>query len=284
MKPAAFEYERPASVADAVAALGAADEAKILAGGQSLIPMMNFRLAAPPVLVDISRIPGLDRIEVRDGRLRIGGLVTHQRVATSETVAAALPILSAAAALIGHLAIRNRGTVAGSLAHSDPAAEWPLLCRLLDARVSVHGPTGPRTVAGGDLNTGFFETCLGPQDLITGVEFDAGDQGAGWGFTEFARRHGDFALVMSAAVVELTDGAISDARIGLGAVGPTAVRATDAEQSLIGQAPSDAALDEAAGLAADACSPASDAHASADYRRRLVRVLTGRALRQAVGR
>lgn len=281
MKPPRFDYERPTSLDEAVAVLVANEGAKVLAGGQSLIPMMNFRLASPPVLVDISRIPDMEQIAVADGQLSIGGLVTHQAVAASSEVVRVLPVVAEAAALIGHLAIRNRGTVGGSLAHSDPAAEWPLLCRLVDSRIRVHGPQGPGIVPGDQLNVGFLETCLGEHDILTGVDFTLPPPDSCWAFVEFTRRHGDFALAMVGVNLGINSDAITDPRVVLGALDSTPIRAHEVEEALVGQPPTDETFDAAAALAAEVCNPVDDVHATAGYRRHLATVLTARALRAA---
>lgn len=281
MKPPRFGYQRPSTLEEAVAVLVANEDAKILAGGQSLIPMMNFRIASPPVLVDISRIAGLDQITEADRRLAVGGFVTHQTVAESPLVGRVLPIVAQAAGMIGHLAIRNRGTVGGSLAHSDPAAEWPLLCRLIDSRVQVHGPEGRRLVPGDQLNVGFFETSLGEHDIITGIEFAIPAADTRWGFVEFARRHGDFALAMAGVTYDLDGRAIAEPRVVLGGVSSTPVRARNVEEALAGQPATEENFNIAAARASQACDPIDDVHATADYRSRLAAVLTKRALMAA---
>lgn len=266
MKPPAFEYLAPASLDQAVAAL-ACEDAKILAGGQSLVPMLNFRLLAPSLLVDITRIPGLDYIEERDGGLAIGALTRHHALETSPLVQARFPVLHAAMAHVAHLAIRNRGTIGGSLCHGDPAAELPGLALLLDARLK----TTQRTIAAADFFQGTLATALGADEILTEIILPAPAPGTGWGFEEFARRSGDFAL----AAVGVTIGA--EVRIVVIGAHETPLRLTGAEALFT--VPAD--IEAVAEAAREEVVPNSDLHASADYRRHLVEVLTRRALRSA---
>lgn len=266
MKPPAFEYLAPRTLEQAVAALGAED-AKILAGGQSLVPMLNFRLLAPPLLVDITRIPGLDYIEDWDGGLRIGALTRHYTLETSPLVKARFPVLHAAMAHVAHLAIRNRGTIGGSLCHGDPAAELPGLALLLDA----HLKTTKRTIPVAEFYQGALATALGEDEILTEIMLPALPTGTGWGFEEFARRAGDFALT----AVGVTVGA--EARIVVIGAHETPMRLPAAEALFTDRADI-AAVAEAA---RDEVTPNSDLHASADYRRHLVEVLTRRALTAA---
>ncbi|HEY5658722.1 MAG TPA: xanthine dehydrogenase family protein subunit M [Myxococcota bacterium] len=285
MKPPAFEYLRPESVDEALAQLASrGGDAKILAGGQSLVPMLNFRLLTPSALVDIGRLPGLDAIEPTQRGVRIGALARHRAIETSPVVAEHLPILAAAARWIGHLAIRNRGTFGGSLAHADPAAEWPLLCTLLDAQIHTRGAAGARALPAREFCVSTMATALEDAELVTAIEIPALAPGAGWGFEEFARRRGDFAIA-SAAVVLRRDGArVRDAKVALGGVGLTALRAPEAEALLDGASLDDALLARVGEAAREASDPTSDLHASADFRRHLVDVLTRRAVRAAWSR
>ncbi|HZP39653.1 MAG TPA: FAD binding domain-containing protein [Methylomirabilota bacterium] len=280
MKPAPFRYARPATAAEAVALLASAPgEAKLLAGGQSLMPLLNMRLARPAVLVDVNGLGELARIEPGpDGGLVVGALVRHSDLAASPLVRERAPLLAAAARHVGHTAIRNRGTLGGSLAHADPAAELPAAVLALDAAVGLLGPRGMRRVAAADFFRGLLSTALAADELLARVIVPAAPPG--WGFAEMARRPGDFAL----AGVAVTLGARGHARIvGFGlADRPLRLRGAEA---LAAAAPRDPTMPARAGAAAGAdCDPATDVHASAEYRRHLATVLTEDALREAVGR
>jgi len=283
MKPAAFDYVRAGSIDEAVAALAqAGGDGKLLAGGQSLMPMLNFRLVRPSVLIDINRIPGLDRIEAGADSLAIGALARHHKVETSPVVAAHFPIVTAAMAEVAHLAIRNRGTIGGSLAHGDPAAEWPMLCVLLDARLKVRSPDGHRSIAAADFHTGPLTTALGEAELIEEIALPYLPARTGWGFAELARRAGDFAIVAVGATVTIADGRVSAARIAITGAGEVPLRVAAGETLLVGaSAPDPAVLEAAARAIMEAIDPASDLHASADYRRHLAGVLTRRAVKAA---
>ena len=266
MKPPAFEYLAPRTLEQAVAALGAED-AKILAGGQSLVPMLNFRLLAPSLLVDITRIPGLDNVDDWDGGLRIGALTRHHALETSPLVRDRFPVLHAAMAEVAHLAIRNRGTIGGSLCHGDPAAELPGMVVLLDAQLQ----TTQRTIPAAEFYDGTLSTVLGADEILTDIMLPALPPGTGWGFEEFARRSGDFAL---AAVGVLIGGEVRIVAIG---ANEKPIRLLNAE-ALFNDASDIDAVAEAAGKEV---SPEGDLHGSAEYRRHLVKVLTRRALRAA---
>ncbi|MBL6951249.1 MAG: xanthine dehydrogenase family protein subunit M [Alphaproteobacteria bacterium] len=273
MKPPAFEYLAPRSLEQAVAAL-ADGEAKVIAGGQSLVPMLNFRLLAPSLLVDINRIPGLDFIEADDdGGLRIGALTRHYTLETSILVQERFPVLRAAMAHVAHLAIRNRGTIGGSLCHGDPAAELPGLALLLDAQLK----TTQRTVAAVDFFESALSTVLADDEILTEIQLPAPTPRTGWGFEEFARRSGDFALAAVGATVSLSGDAVAEARIVVIGAHDTPLRVSAAEALLTDRA----SIAAAAAAARDAVSPNDDLHASADYRRHLVGVLTRRALTAA---
>ncbi|MCD2194622.1 FAD binding domain-containing protein [Actinomycetospora endophytica] len=264
MKCARFSYHRAVDVADAVTALAEADgEGKLLAGGQSLVPVMALRMAAPEVIVDVNRIPGLDHLEVHDGVLRAGALVRHAALA-GQTLH---PLAAAAARWIGHAAIRSRGTLAGSLAHADPSAELPAVLRACDGAVHVAGPGGSRRVDAAALFTGALQSDVGEDEMITAVELPCPDA---WGFAEFARRHGDFAVVSVAAA---RFG--SELRIVVGGVAgtPHLVPAGDLDGPL-----DDARVASLADAAADDVDPPSDLHGSAGHRRALTREMTRRAL------
>ena len=283
MKPAPFEYVRAKTVDEAVAVLAEhAGRAKVLAGGQSLVPMLNFRLIDAPVFVDINRITGLTGItENADGGLKIGALTRHYALETSALVRDRFPVVHEAMKHVAHLAIRNRGTIGGSLSHADPAAELPAMSVLLDAAIDTAGPQGGRTIGARGFFAGPLTTVLEDDEIVTSVTLPGLPDGAGWGFEEFAQRRGDFALAGAAAVLGLDGGRVSHARIALMGVGETPVRAEAAEEILLGGAPDDAALAEAAAAAREAVNPMTDLHASADYRRHLTAVLTRRVLEAA---
>jgi carbon-monoxide dehydrogenase medium subunit len=293
MKPAPFRYARAGSLAEAIALLAAAPgEHKLLAGGQSLVPMLNMRLVRPAVLVDVNGLRELTGITPTvDGGLRLGALTRHAELAVSPAVRERAPLLAEAARHVGHAAIRNQGTLGGSLAHADPAAELPAALLALDARVHVMGPRGAREVAADAFFRGLLTTALEPDEILTAIEVPA--QPPGWGFVEIARRPGDFALAGVAAVVRgrhpLTlpsppRGGEGEVRlVGFG-VGDRPLRLVGAERVLAG-VPLDAATAARAGAAAGPdCDPPSDVHSSADYRRHLATVLAERALLQAGAR
>jgi len=271
VKPAPFDYVRPDSVEQAAGQLAAADgEGKIIAGGQSLMPMLALRLAQPAILVDINRIPGLASIQPTSaGDLRFGALIRHRALAAQRQHG----LLAEAARWIGHTAIQTRGTLGGSLAHADPAAELPVVAVAADAVALVAGPGGRRTIAAAELFTGALQTSLADDELIEAVDFPAPDR---WGFAEFARRHGDFALVIAAAAQ--VRGRI---RLALGGVATAPIRPSAAE-ALLAEGPlSDARIAAAAAAAAGEIDPPGDLHATAGYRRQLTKVLVTRALTQA---
>ncbi len=282
MKPPIFDYVAPASIEMAVAALAAAGgDAKVLAGGQSLVPMLNFRLLRPSILIDINRIPGLAFIEESADSVRIGALTRHFQLETSPVVATYFPVVSCAMTHVAHLAIRNRGTIGGSLSHADPAAELPLLAMLLDAELHIASPAGKRTVAARDFFLDALTVDLGGAEIVIEIVLPKLPPHTGWGFEEVARRHGDFALAAVAATLTVADGAIAQARLALTGVGPTPLRVPEAEASLIGHALDAALIGRSVDAARGAIAPETDLHASSDYRSHLAGVLTGRALTAA---
>ena len=282
MKPAAFDYVVAESVDAAVAALAAAEgEAKILAVGQSLVPMLNFRLLRPAVLVDINRIPDLAFIEERADEIAIGALTRHYRLETSPVIAKRLPVLSEAMRHVAHVAIRNRGTIGGSLSHADPAAELPMLVLLLDATLHVVSPAGPRTIPARDFFLGPLTVDLAADEMVVRIVIPKLPAATGWGFAEVARRSGDFALAGIAATLSLRDGAIAQARIAMTGVDETAKRASEAEALLTGCELTPDLIDAAIAAVRAGVNPPTDLHASADYRRHLVGVLAGRVLTDA---
>ncbi|MFE5703433.1 FAD binding domain-containing protein [Rhodococcus koreensis] len=273
MKAAPFDYSRPSSITEAVRTLeSAGGDGKILAGGQSLVPVLAMRLGRPTILVDINRVPGLDTIEeLNDTTVRVGALVRHSMLIEQTH----LPLLSEAATWIGHSAIRTRGTTGGSIAHADPSAELPVVATALGALVHVHGPGGTRTVVADDLFVGPLETSLDENEIVTAVDFPVPERS---GFAEFARRHGDFGLV-TVAVAEVA----GTVRIAIGGVGAVPIRPLAAEAILADGPMTADKIAEAARVAATAISAASDLHASADYRVAMTEEFTLRALTQAVG-
>jgi len=285
MKPPAFEYVAARTVDEAVAQLNKhGDGAKILAGGQSLTPMLNFRLVHPEILVDINRIPGLDKITPQNGGFRIGALTRHRAIEMSTAIAEKLPVLIAAAGQVGHLAIRNRGTFGGSLAHADPAAEWPMVVLALDGTITTKNAKGGRTIKAKDFFVSYLQSAVEDGEIVTEVTLPGLPPKTGWGFEELCRRPGDFAIAAVCALVTLDGGKVKEARISMGGVGPTALRAPEAEALLKGQAIGDDILKRAGEKAAQAADPSNDVHASADFRRHLVGVLTRRAIQAAAQR
>jgi carbon-monoxide dehydrogenase medium subunit len=286
VKPPPFAYVAPTSVDDAVAALSEhGEDAKVIAGGQSLMPMLAFRLARPSVLVDINRIPALDGLALEGDTLVVGAMTRQRAVERLPGLRERCGMVADAIHLIGHTAIRNRGTVGGSLAHADPAAEWTALALALDAEFDIAGPDGMRTVAAPDFFVTYFTTAIGPDEVLTRVRLRLPNGRSGSCFTEIARRHGDFALAGVGALVSLDgDGAIADARLALIGVGDRAVRAAGAEAVLRGKRPSAALFAEAAEAVCAEIAPRGDIHASEGDRRDLAHVLTRRALETALAR
>lgn len=285
MKPAPFAYHRPGSVEETVALLAEHGyDAKVLAGGQSLVPAMNFRLAQPAVLVDLNRVDGLDGIGETEGGVRLGAMVRQRAAERSGVVAARAPLLAEALPHVAHPQIRSRGTVGGSLAHADPAAELPAVMLALGARFAVRGPAGERTIDAADFYTGLFGTALEPDEVLTSVSVPSGRPGTGTAFAELSRRHGDFALAGAAAAVVQEGGRCVEARIALFGVGDGPILAAEAGAMLVGEAPSEALFRAAAEAAAAALDPPADVHASADYRRHLAGVLVRRTLPRAFAR
>ncbi len=285
MKPPRFEYHDPATIEESLALLARhGDGARVLAGGQSLMPMLNFRLARPAHLVDINRVAGLDAIRgTDDGGLEIGALARQRALERSSLVAARSPLLAQAMPLVGHPQIRARGTLGGSLAHADPASELPAVAVALDARLTLASVRGRRSVAAEDFFVAALTTSLAPDELLLGVTLPAARARTGSSVQEVAIRRGDFALGGVAATVALDErGRVAAARIVCFGVGPRPVRARAAEESLAGAAPSREALAEAGRLAAAGVDPTADIHASAAYRKRLAGILTTRAIAAAV--
>jgi aerobic carbon-monoxide dehydrogenase medium subunit len=285
MKPPVFEYTAVGSIDEAVAALAQhGDAAKLLAGGQSLVPLLNMRLATPERLIDLNRVAELSHITVRAGGLAIGAMTRQRTAERSALVATHAPLLADALPWVGHFQIRNRGTVGGSLSHADPAAELPAVALCLDARLTARGPAGERTLAAADFFLTPLTTALAPTELLTEVWFPPPPRGAGSAWLELARRHGDYALVGVGAVVTLARDRIGEARLALTGVGDRPVRAREAEARLAGESLTPRVLGEAAEAIRRAIEPGSDIHASAAYRRHVAGVLAGRAIRLAATR
>jgi aerobic carbon-monoxide dehydrogenase medium subunit len=282
MKPPRFSYYDPETAGEAVALLAEhGDGAKVLAGGQSLVPMMSLRLAYPDALVDINRLSELDYVERSDGELAIGALTRHTTLEHSPDVARACPLVTTAMRWVAHEAIRNRGTIGGSLAHADPAAELPAVALALDATLVATSLDGAREISVEHFFAMPFVSALQDGELLTEVRLPVQPAAAGCAVHELARRHGDFALAGVAATVVLEGGSVARAGVVSFATGPTPVRLTAVEKAVAGTS-ADADLAEVADLAGDEIAPTSDVHASADYRRRVTRVLTARALREAI--
>ncbi len=284
MKLPPVDYEAPGTLSGALELLAEhQDEASVLAGGQSLIPLLALRLAQPAVLIDINGVEGLSGVSRTDGWVTIGATTREYVAEESQTIADAVPLLAAALPLIGHEAIRSRGTVGGSLAHADPAAELPAVARALDAEFVVHGPNGERVVPAAEWFEGYLTTSRAVDELLTEVRFPAARPGTGTSFQEVARRHGDFAMVGLATSVTLNGGTITDARLAFAGVSDVPVRATAAEELLVGHAPAAELFDEAAQRASAGIDPPSDLHGSAEYRKKVAAALVRRGLREAVG-
>jgi carbon-monoxide dehydrogenase medium subunit len=284
MKPPPFKYVRATTLEQATAALrDGHGEAKILAGGQSLVPMLNFRLLRPATLVDINALRELDFVSEMDGGLRIGALTRHYTLETSALVADRFPILAEAIRHVAHLAIRNRGTIGGSLSHADPAAELPAIVRLLDATIVTAAPDRGRAIAARDFFLGPLTTTLAEDEIVTAVELPALPAATGWGFEEFSHRHGDFAIAGAAATLTLSGRTCIEARIAV-IGGPVAARASAAEALLTGQTLDSQTIAAAAHAASEEIEPEDGIHASAEFRRHLIGVLTGRALNAALRR
>ena len=282
MKPPRFEYHAPSTLDEAVALLVRYDgDAKVLAGGQSLVPLLNFRLARPAALVDLNRIRALSYIREEGSVMRFGAMTRQRAIEFSPVVARRLPLLREATRWVGHLPIRSRGTIGGSIAHADPSAEYPAVLTALEGQVVARGPKGERTLAPADLFETYLTTTLAPDEILTEVRLPTMPEGAGWAFEEFARRHGDFAIVGVAAMVVREGERCRTARLATAGSGPVPRRLRACEEILERDGLSDAAIEAAARHASELVEPDGDIHATADYRRHLAGVLTSRALRRA---
>jgi CO/xanthine dehydrogenase FAD-binding subunit len=282
LKPAAFEYYRPETIDDALVLLSkVGDDGRILAGGQSLVPLMNFRLAQPGHVIDINFIKGFDHIRSENGQIQIGCLARQSRVLEDPFIRERCPLLADALAQVGYSQTRNRGTVCGSLAHADPAAELPAVLLALDGMVEAGNAARRRSIAARELFQSYLSTTLAHDEMILEASFPEMAPGTGWSFTEFARRHGDFAIVGVAALLAAAKDQIADARVALIGVGDKPWRQRRFEELLLGQKASAELFADVGAKIAAAISPVADIHASESYRRSLARVLTRRALAEA---
>jgi carbon-monoxide dehydrogenase medium subunit len=280
--PTSFDYARATSLDDAIAKLGAGGGAKLLAGGHSLIPLMKLRLSEPTTLIDIARIPDLSGIREKNGVIQIGAATTHHAVASSALLADQCPALAETAATIGDPQVRNRGTLGGSLAHADPAADYPAILLALDAEIHLKGKGGWRAVKASDFFQGLFTVDLQPDEIIAAVQLKPARAAA---YAKLHLRASHFAIVGVGAALDVSGGNITAARIGLTGASTHAVRLANVEQALVGKALSPATLDAAAAIAGEGLDDLnSDIHASADYRRAMVEVFTRRALERAIAR
>jgi carbon-monoxide dehydrogenase medium subunit len=282
MKPPPFTYHDPSTVDEALALLAEHENARLLAGGQSLMPMLNFRFVMPDHVVDLNRVAGIDEIRVHADRLVFGAMARQRSIERSADVRAACPILGASLAHVGHRQTRNRGTIGGSLCHLDPSAELAHMACLYDARLSVRSRTAERTLSFAEFAQGYLTTALAENELLTRIELTRWPEAHGYGFEEVARRRGDFAIAMASALLAL-DGAgrIARAAICVSGVGPIPARLSSVEQSLVGQAP-DAALFKSAAVEAEQLEAMDDAYVSGRYRKHLARVLVHRVLEKAL--
>lgn len=284
MKPAGFAYHDPRTVAETLGLLGRLENARLLAGGQSLMPMLAMRVAFPDHVIDLNRVAGLDGIGLDSGALRLGAMTRQRSIERSMLVRDACPLMAEALTHVGHVQTRNRGTIGGSLCHLDPSAELVTVAAALDATIEVAGPDGSRDLAIADFPLGFMTPALAAEEMVVAIRLPAWPAGHGYAFTEFARRHGDYAIVSAAALLAL-DGAgrIARASVTLGGVGAAPLRLHAAEAALVGEIPGPAPFRAAAGCC-DGIEAMEDPQAPAWYRRRLAAVLTRRALERAAAR
>jgi carbon-monoxide dehydrogenase medium subunit len=285
MKPPKFDYYDPRSLDEALALLDRhSDDAKVLAGGQSLMPLLNMRLARPSIVVDINQIEELNYVRASDDGIAIGAIARQRALQTEKLIAERVPILREGAYYIAHPQIRSRGTICGSIAHADPAAELPALALALDAEMILTSAKAARTVGAKAFFQSFFTTALKANEILTEVHFPAPPKDSAWSVLEISRRHGDFAIagIIAGLVLESNREVIAHARLVYFGVGATPIRVTAAEEALIGQAASESAFEAAAQSAKQGIDPTSDIHATEEYRRALAATLTKRALRAAL--
>jgi carbon-monoxide dehydrogenase medium subunit len=280
MKPAPFEYHDPATLEQVIDLLGSLDNAKVLAGGQSLMPMLAYRYVMPDHLIDVNKIAELSGIVLDASTLRIGATTRQRDIEFSETIARHAPLFQAGLEHVGHRQTRNRGPIGGSLSHADPSAELPNIASAYDARIVIDGPHGRRTIPFAEFSLGFMTTAVEPDEILCGVEIDCWDQTHGYSFQEYARRRGDFAVVGVAALLESNDGAISRASVSVCGIATGPVRLPELEAALVGSALDNEEIEDLSDMVAE-IDAIEDHHASAQYRQHLARTLTVRALRQA---
>jgi carbon-monoxide dehydrogenase medium subunit len=281
MKPPSFSYHDPRTTADVIALLGRLENAKLLAGGQSLMPMLNMRYVLPDHLIDLNRVDGLRYIRKTDGAIEIGAMTLQRDIEFSDVVRTRCPLMHEAIAQVGHRQTRNRGTLGGSLCHLDPAAELVAVAAALDAKLSIAGKNGARTIDFAAFPLAYMTPALEPDELLTGVTFPCWRPGHGFAFVEFSRRHGDFAIVSAAALIEEDkDGKLTHVSLTLGGMGPAPVRAHDVERALIGEKPEEKRLREIC-ESLRALEAVDDIHAPISYRQQLATVLSRRALLKA---
>lgn len=285
MKPPAFEYVRPGSLSEALQALGRhGDKGKILAGGQSLIPMMNLRLARPEVLIDVNRIPGLDQAKLEGSQLVIGALTRHSSLYESALVAKHCPLMSEAYRHVAHKPIRNRGTIGGNLSHADPASEMPAVLLAAEASIVAKSAKGERSIAAKDFFLGPLQTALNADEMLTEIRIPAAPVNQGYAFEEEATRKGDFAMAALAVTLSVAGGNCSQIAVAVAGMGDHAARLDQVEAALKGKPLTEQAIAQAAALARRSVTPDSSYHADAEFKRDLVEALTARALRRALAR
>jgi len=285
MRPRSFEYLCPSTLEEAVQMLDKYEESKVLAGGQSLIPLMKLRIASPKYIVDITRIPGLSYVKEEGGKLLIGALATHDMIENSPIIREKCPILSEAASVIGDQQIRNRGTIAGTLCHADPAADIPTAFLALGGEVVAVGPVGERVIKASDFFVDIFTTALNPNEVVREVRVPVLPPKTGSAYLKHTRRQGDLAIVSVAAIVTVDyEGVCTSASIALGSVGPTPLKAVEVEKALLGKKLTEDVIAAASELADRGISPPSDIRGSAEYRTEMAKVFTKRALRLALSR
>src|SRR6267143_6897137 len=285
MFPAAFDYRAPSTLDEALSVLNErGDEAKVMAGGQSLIPLLKLRFAQPAMLVDIGRIPGLSGFTRNDGRLKIGALTRHVDIERSRDLGGVWSILPEAAHWIADPLVRNQGTVGGSICHADPSGDWGSIMLALDAELVARSSKGERVIRAADFFEGPFTPTLRPDEILTEIRIASSSKHAAGAYNKLERKVGDFATVAVAVRVELDGGKVSKAGIGLTSVGPTNIKATAAEKALVGREPTDAVIVEAAKLAAAAAEPKDDVRGSAEFKKDVVRVFVQRGLKTAIAR
>lgn len=284
MKPSAFHYERPADLQAALGLLASGDDTRILAGGQSLVPMMNYRLAQPERLIDINRLSELDFIRDDGDVIAIGALARHAAIKASPLILKHLPIIAEAYDWIAHAAVRNRGTLCGNLCHADAASEMPAIMQILEADLVLSKVGSSRTIAARDFFVGVYETVIAADEILTEVRIPKPAPGTGWGFEEVAMRRGDYAWCTIVATLQLEDGRITAPRVAMAGVEDCAARLATVEDAIAGQAPATRLFDQVADAAAEAAAPTDSATGNAAYKRDLMRALLPRVLSQAVSR